>query len=180
MRSVVFAVLTVLVCSACGPRLSPFTQRLYEEQNWDKSDLGRIQYYLSEDLVLTRELRGGSSEIRNGQIKIVDGREVEQLVFRKNTPGVFVFAPKPGRLAISFESNDENYLIFGANPKAGNRYTLLAGEWSQRGRFGRVSYAGRQWRVSTADAMAAILVPLKRQRNRDVNGRVVGGRKVNR
>lgn len=168
----------LLFASGCGPRLSPFTQRLYEEQNWDKDDLSRIQYYLSEDLVLTRELRGGSSTIRNGQIKIIDGREVEQIVFKRNTPGVFVFAPKEGRLAISFEDNDENYLIFGANPKAGNRYTLLAGEWSKRGRFGKVQYAGREWRVSTADALAAILVPLKRQRNSDVNGRVVGGRKI--
>lgn len=165
--------------TACGPRLSPFTQRLYEEQNWDKTDLARIQYYLSEDLVLTRELRDGKSEIRNGQIKIVDGQEVEQIVFKRNTPGVFVFSPKEGRLAVSFENNDENYLIFGANPKAGNRYTLLAGEWSRNRRFGKVQYAGRQWRVSTSDAYAAILVPLKRERNRDVNGRVVGGRKVN-
>lgn len=169
----------LFLATGCGPRLSPFTQRLYEEQNWDKADLGRIQYYLSEDLVLTRELRDGRSEIRNGQIKIVDGREVEQIVFKRNTPGVFVFAPKTGRMAISFENNDENYLIFGANPKAGNRYTILAGEWSNNGRFGKISYGGLQWRVSTSDAMTAILVPLKRKRNRDVNGRVVGGRKVN-
>ncbi|PHI18523.1 hypothetical protein CEQ90_17380 [Lewinellaceae bacterium SD302] len=174
-----FALLSALfLFSSCGPRLSPFTQRLYEEQNWNKDDLSRIQYYLSEDLVLTRELRDGKSEIRNGQIKIVDGREVEQIVFKRNTPGVFVFAPKEGRLAVSFESNDENYLIFGANPKSGNRYTLLAGEWSRNGRYGKVQYGGREWRVSTSDAYASILVPLKRERNRNTNGRVVGGRKV--
>lgn len=179
MKNFFFLLALVFLATSCGPRLSPFTKRLYEEQNWSKSDLSRIQYYLSEDLVLTRELRDGKTEIERGQIKIVDGREVEQIVFKRNTPGVFVFAPKEGHMAISFETNDENYLIFGANPRAGNRYTLLAGEWSRRGRYGKVQYAGREWRVSTSDALAAILVPLKRERNKDVNGRVVGGRKVN-
>lgn len=174
------ALLTVVVLfSSCGPKLSPFTQRIYEDQDWSKDELSRIQFYLSEDLVLTRELRDGRSEITNGQVRIIDGREVEQVVFKKNTPGIYVFSPKENRLAISFESNDENYLIFGPNPRAGNRYTLLAGEWNRRSRYGKVQYGGRQWRVSTGDAFASILIPVKRLRNKDVNGRVVGGRRVN-
>ncbi len=62
--------------SSCGPKLSPLTQRLVDDQNWTQDELKRIQFYLSEDLVLIRELRNGNSEIRNGQVKIIDGREV--------------------------------------------------------------------------------------------------------
>lgn len=165
-----------ILFSSCGPKLSPLTQRLVDDQNWTEAELKRIQFYLSEDLVLTRELRDGSSEIRNGQVKIIDGREVEQIVFKRNTPGVFVFSPKTRNMAVSFESNDENFLVFGPNPKAGNRYVLLASDWNRRS--GTVTYSGRKWRVNSADAYASLLIPLKRLRNKDVNGKVVGGRKL--
>ncbi|MBC6995946.1 hypothetical protein QWY85_11115 [Neolewinella lacunae] len=168
--------LLLLLFSSCGPRLSPLTQRLIDDQNWSEDELKRIQFYLSEDLVLTRELRNGNSEIRNGQVKIVDGREVEQMVFKRNTPGVFVFSPKTQRMGISFERNDEDFLVFGPNPKAGDRYTLLASDWNRNS--GTVTYAGKTWRVNSSDAYASLLIPLKRLRDNDVSGRVVGGRKL--
>lgn len=168
--------LFVLLATGCGPRLSPLTERLIEDQNWSEEELKRIQFYLSEDLILTRELRNGNSEIRNGQVKIVDGREVEQVVFKRNTPGVFVFQPKSQRMAVSFERSDENFLVFGPNPKAGNRYVIMAADWNRR--FGTVTYAGKKWRVNAADAYASLLIPLKRLRDNDVKGTVVGGRRL--
>lgn len=168
--------LFTLLFSGCGPRLSPLTQRMVDEQSWQESELKRIQFYLSEDLVLTREVRNGNTEIRNGQVKMVDGRQVEQVVFKRNTPGVFVFAPKTQRMAVSFEKGDDAFLVFGPNPKAGNRYTLLASDWNRRS--GSVTYDGRTWRVNAADAYASLMIPLKRLRDNDVRGKVVGGRKL--
>ncbi|MEL6273823.1 MAG: hypothetical protein AAFQ37_14620 [Bacteroidota bacterium] len=176
MKYLCSLLLLVFILSSCGPKLSPFTQRLYEDQRWTERDLERIQFYLSEDLVLRRELRDGRTEIVKGEIKIIDGREVEQVVFKRNTPGVYVFSPKENRLAISFEDNDDNYLIFGPNPKYGNRYAIRGKEMTRRG--GVVTYAGREWRISGADGFASLLVPLKRLRNQDVKGRVVGGRRI--
>lgn len=169
-------VLFTLLFFSCGPRLSPLTQRMVDEQSWNESELKRIQFYLSEDLVLTREARKGNTQIRNGQVKMVDGREVEQVVFKRNTPGVFVFSPKTQRMAVSFEREDDNFLVFGPNPKAGNRYTLLASNWDRR--EGSVTYAGKTWKVNAADAYASLMIPLKRLRDNDVKGKVVGGRKL--
>ncbi|PPK85826.1 hypothetical protein CLV84_2733 [Neolewinella xylanilytica] len=168
--------LTVLALSSCGPKLSPFTQRLYEEQGWEEQDLRRIQFYLSEDVVLQRELRSGNSQIRNGTVRVINGRDVEQVVFRRNTPGVFIFSPKTQRVAISFEDDNDNFLVFGPNPKNGDRYTLLASDWERDN--GTITYAGRDWKVSSADAFASLLIPLKRLREEDRRGRVVGGRKI--
>ncbi|MFT7121684.1 MAG: hypothetical protein ACJAZ9_001870 [Neolewinella sp.] len=169
-------VLFTFFFSSCGPRLSPLTQRMIEDQSWQEDELKRIQFYLSEDLILTREVRNGNTEIRNGQVKMIDGRQVEQMVFKQKTPGIFVFSPKTQRMAVSFENNDENYLVFGPNPKAGNRYTLLASDWKRR--VGSVTYAGKTWRVNAADAYASLLIPLKRLRENDVRGKVAGGRKL--
>ena len=176
IRLLSLSVLFMLLFSSCGPRLSPLTQRLVDDQNWSENELRKIQFYLSEDLVLTREIRNGVSEIRNGQVKVIDGREVEQVLFRRNTPGVFVFAPKTQRMAVSFEGGDEEYLVFGPNPKAGNRYVLLASDWDRN--FGTVTYDGRKWRVSSSDAFASLMIPLKKLRKQDVNGKVVGGRRL--
>ena len=175
-RILTLLALAFFVCTSCGPRLSPFTQRLYESQGWQEDDLRRIQFYLSEDVVLQRELRNDRSLIRNGTVQVIDGREVEQVVFRRNTPGVFTFSPKSQRVAISFESDNDNFLVFGPNPKNGDRYTLLAGDWTRN--YGTITYAGREWQVSSADAFASLLIPLKRLKDGDTKGRIVGGRKI--
>ena len=167
---------SVFLFTACGPRLSPFTQRLYEEQGWGEDELRRIQFYLSEDVTLQRELRNDRTTINRGSVQVVNGREVEQIVFRRNTPGVFTFQPKTQRVAISFEEDADNYLVFGPNPKNGDRYTLLASDWNRN--YGQVTYAGRTWQVSSADAFASLLIPLKRLRDADTKGRVVGGRRL--
>lgn len=176
IRTLSLLLVSTFLFTSCGPRLSPFTQRLYEDQGWEEPDLRRIQFYLSEDVVLLRELRSDRSLIRKGTVKVIDGREVEQIVFKRNTPGVFTFSPKTQRVAISFEDNNDNYLIFGPNPKNGDRYTLLASDWSRNS--GTVTYAGQEWRVSSADAFASLLIPLQRIREGDTRGRVVGGRKI--
>ena len=80
--------------TSCSPTLSPFTQNLYEDNNWTEGDLRKIQFYLSDDIVLYRELTGGNSEIIEGEIKVVNGRKRDQITFRRGTPGVFLFSPK--------------------------------------------------------------------------------------
>lgn len=167
----------VLAISSCSPNLTPFTQRLYEENKWSEADLRQIQFYLSEDIVLRRQVEGGSSEIIEGEIKMVDGKEVEEIVIEKGTPGVFLFTPKSNRFAVSFESDsDSRYLMFGPNPKNGNRYALLASSWKRRG--GEVSYDGRKYRTTGDSAYAALMVDLKRIRKVSVKSRRAKGRTV--
>ena len=166
-----------IVLSSCGPTLSPFTQQLYDDNNWTDGELKRIQFYLSNDIVLYRELTGGKSEIVQGEIKIVNGRKREQVTFRRGTPGVFLFSPKSNRFAVSFEDGgNERYLMFGPNPNASNRYVLMASDWNRR--RGVVSYAGQKWVVDSNSAYSALMVDLERLQQTDVNTRVAEGRRV--
>lgn len=172
------AAVIVLSLGACSPQLTTFTQRLYDEYDWTESELKRIQFYVSDDILLRRQLTGGTSEIISGEIKVVDGREVEEIVIRRKTPGVLLFLPKENRFAISFEAEgDDRYLIFGPNPKAGNRYALLASEWRRRG--GKVTYEGRKFDVEASSAFAALMVDLKKIRKTSINSRTARGRRVN-
>jgi hypothetical protein len=127
---------------------------------------------------MRRQLTGGSSEIISGEIKVVDGREVEEVVIRRKTPGILLFLPKENRFAVSFEAEgNDRYLVFGPNPKAGNRYSLLASEWRRQG--GKVTYEGRRFDVGSSSAYAALMVDLKKIRKISVKSRTARGRKVN-
>ncbi len=170
--------ITTLALSGCSPNLRPFTQNMYNDYNWSADELKQIQFYLGEDVTLRRELTGGKSEITRGVVRVVDGRNVEEIVIRRNTPGVYMFSPKDNRLAVSFEDGGENrFLIFGANPRASDRYTLLGSDWNRN--QGVVTYDGLKWSINGQDGFATLMVNLKRLEQTDRNSRVAAGRRVN-
>jgi len=172
---ILFAI-TALVTS-CSSNLTPFTQKLYEKNDWSEAELKKIQFYLSEDVVLRREVTEGGSKIEGGAIKVVNGSKVEEIVIKKGTPGVLTFMPKENRFAVSFEEgNDERFLMFGPNPKYGDRYALLASGWKKNS--GSVTYDGIKFYTTNDSAYAALLVNLKKIKKVQVKSRTAGGRKI--
>lgn len=174
-----FVLLTVgvLFFSSCSPQLTPFTKRLQEDNNWSEQDLKRIQFYLSEDIVLQKQRKNGETRIESGEIKIVDDARVEEIIVRRGTPGVLSYYPREDRLGICFEEGDDGrYLMFGPNPKQGNRYALLASDWTRR--KGKVSYGEEKYYTTSESAYAALLVNLKKVRRTKVKSHTAGGRKV--
>ena len=139
--------------------------------------MSKIQFYLSEDIVLRREVRQGDTRIREGKIKIVNGRKVEEIVFKSGTPGIFLFSPKEDRMAVSFEEGgDKRYLMFGPNPKAGNRYVLLAKNWNRK--RGEVSYDDRIYTTTSESAFGGLLVDIEKAKKLSVKSRKAKGRTV--
>lgn len=169
---------TLLTLGACSPRLTPFTERLYEQNRWTQEDLKRIQFYVSNDIVLRRDFASTDSRIEGGTIRIEGGKQIEEVVIKSGTPGVFLFSPKSERFAISFEEgSDDRYLMFGPSPRADGRFVLLASDWERR--QGTVTYEGRRFNVDTESAYASLLVDLKRSNSIAKKSRVASGRKVN-
>ncbi len=170
------ALFSVVLLGACSNKLSYFTDELNERYRWTDGELKKIQFYVSQDIVMKREITGGDREIISGKIKIEDGRQIEEVVIRKGTPGAFLFSPKADRFAIGFEESSERYLIFGPSPKYSDRFVLMASDWDRKS--GEVSYDNKTWKVSSDNAYSALLVDLRKINKVDVNSRVVKGRKV--
>ncbi len=166
----------VLLFASCSDRLVPFTQDLYEEYRWTDEDLQKIQFYLSQDILLYRTIKSGDTEITRGEIRIRDGVKVEEIVIPAGTPGVFLFSPKANRMAISFEDGDKHFLMFGPNEKLDGRYVLLADKWEKH--QGTVTYGGSWYKVDASDAFAGLMVNLKRARKVQVKRHVAEGRTV--
>jgi len=174
---VLLSILGVFLLSSCGSKLTPFTQRLYDDNNWSEEELKRIQFYTSDDIILFRELSRGESEIISGEIKIRNGRKINEVIIKKGTPGVLIFRPKEDKFAISFEAdNDDGYLIFGAAKRRSGQYRLFAKNWNRS--FGKVTYDGKTYRTSWPSQFATLMVDLRRIRDTKVQKRVAKGRKV--
>lgn len=171
--------LSIAIClgvMGCSPSFSPYTQDLHQTHRWEEADLKKVQFYLSEDVVLRRELSTGESAIEEGKIIMEKGRRVEEVVFPEGTPGILAFMPKENRMAVSFESGKDKFLMFGPNPKANNRYVLLASDWNRR--VGYVNYNGKRYRTSADNAFAGLLVDLDHINKTTVQRRRAKGRTV--
>ncbi len=157
-----FAVLlgSIALLFSCGPTYRPFTSDLQNSYNWSEKELKHIQFYLSEDVVLRRELSKGESVIKEGRIVLEEGRRIEEIVIEEGTPGLLLFMPKENRMAVSFEEGRDRYLMFGPHPKRNGRYTLLGSSWNKR--QGQVTYQGKKYRTSSQSAFASLLVDLDR------------------
>lgn len=167
--------LGLFLISSCN-NLSPFTKSMYEKYNWSNEELQRIQFYLSDQVVLRRELSGGTKEIINGDVKIIDGKEVEVITIPKGTPGVLEFSPDKKRFAVRFEEGGERYLMFGPNPKYSGKYMLLASEWSRAA--GKVTYEGNTYQAVDNSQLATLMIDLKKLGKTDVRSRRADGVKV--
>lgn len=168
----------LMTATSCSPRLSYFTEDLTDEHRWSEDELQTIQFYLSQDIVLRRGIGTDRSDISAGKIKVVDGREVEEIVIKKGTPGVCLFSPKFDRLAVSFdELGSENYLMFGPNDKVNGRYVLLAKDWERN--EGKISYNGKIYSTSSQSAHAGLMVDLETARKVSYKRKTANGRKIN-
>ncbi len=177
MRHLIFTFLLLSMYS-CAPTLDFYTRNIHDSNDWTDADLAKIQFYVSNDIVLWRDISKGESEISNGKIKMVEGRKVEEVIIRRGTPGGFVFSPQNKQYAISFDGTDDSkYLIFGPSDRNNGRYVLLGKEWDRR--FGKVTYGDQVYRTSAESAFAYLMVDLRKSSITKVNTERPTGRRVN-
>ena len=162
---------------SCSPRLTPLSGEMIKENGWSSEDLKHVQFYLANDLILSRRLSTGESTISNGKIRIRDGQKIEQIIIKSGTPGTLLFMPKEDRMAISFDdSSNDKYLIFGASPKMRSRFVLFGKEWDAHS--GKITYNGQIYDTSSESAFNALLVDLKRASKIIQQTEVAQGRKI--
>lgn len=171
-----FGLLSLVVfLSSCGS-LTPFTQDLYSDLNLQESTVKKVQFYLSKDLVLYKEIGSEQASIENGKIRMKEGKKIQEIVIRKNTPGVVIFMPKEDRFAVCFDRDDDNYLMFGPNNRYNSNFTLLGKEWSKQ--VGKVTYGGEVYYTSSRNALASLLVNVNKIKKSSVKRKTTLGRKV--
>lgn len=94
-------VLLSQVLTGCASRI-PFTHEIRTEHDLKRDDLRGLQFYLSDDVVLRREVEVRGRTIDDGELKLRAGKSIEEVVIEKHTPGVAV-AMDDVSITVSFE-----------------------------------------------------------------------------
>lgn len=144
--------------------------------NLATDEIKSVQFYLSQDIVLYKDIETEEARVENGKIKLKERQKSKEIVIKSGTPGVVIFMPKENRFAVSFDNEDDKFLVFGPNQRLDDRYTLLGKEWSNG--YGKVTYGGEVYTTSTRNARAALMVNINKVQNVSVSRKQANGRKV--
>ena len=166
-----------LFLSACSYNLSPYTSHTQAQTNFNEEQLKKVQFYLQGDITLYRDYNNSETQITSGQIKIVNGQKVEQVVIKSGTPGVVIKAESADVFDVSFEQ-DGSFLRFGANPDYAGKYTMMAKQWE--GSTGIVDYAGKEFKSTPESIYAYLTVNMNKINNSTIDSKQAGGRTIDR
>jgi hypothetical protein len=175
MRKTILFVALVTFLSSCK-NLVPYTDAMKNKYGWTDEQIRRIQFYVSHDVVLHREMTKGSTDIVQGKIKTIHGSKVDEVIIPAGTKGVVTDIPNNKKLLVSFEVSDDHYLSFGVNPNASERFVLLASDWKNE--MGKVHYAGNEYYTDPDSKYASLLVDLRKIENMKIKQHVAKGRTV--
>ena len=175
MRKTILFVALIAFLSSCK-NLVPYTDAMKNKYGWTDEQIRRIQFYVSHDIVLHREMTKGSTDIVQGKIKTIHGSKVDEVIIPAGTKGIVTDIPNNKKLLVSFEVSDDHYLSFGVNPNASDRFVLLASDWKNE--MGKVHYAGNEYYTDPDSKYASLLVDLRKIENMEVKQHVAKGRTV--
>jgi len=88
-----------------------FTQRIRTQAENSKIDLSKIQFYNSDKIILKRMLSNDEIKVASGKITIENGKYIEVIRIKKNTPGKCNITSN-NQLQISFEDGANRSFLF--------------------------------------------------------------------
>jgi hypothetical protein len=101
---------TLSLATGCASYV-PVTQELRNEHRLTANDLSNLQFYNSDTITLRRELARGDRQVTGThKLRVIAGKQIEEVVIDKHTPGVVVGVSE-GVLRVSFEEG--TFLEFG-------------------------------------------------------------------
>ena len=80
-----------------------FTQQMREQYKLSTDELQNLQYYISSDLTLSREITSGDREVAKGKLITRTGKLTDEVVVPSYTPGIATNV-QPDSLFVSFEA----------------------------------------------------------------------------
>ncbi len=168
--------LIVLVLTSCSTtRYRSLTRELITNAEWGENDLKKLQFYVSDNIVLRRKVTDAKAKIVSGKIVSKDGAKYEEIIIRSGTPGTMLFSPDNERIAISFEKNDsKSFLMFGSSEKRDGAFVLLATDWDKNG--GTVTYGGKEYQTGASSAYVTLLIQTENEGSTEFKRRTAPGR----
>ncbi len=173
----IIAVITIATFLPSCKNLVPYSDSLKQKYGWTKDDVKQIQFYVSSEIVLHREiLPTDTGEIIGGKIILLKGKKIQEITIKAGKKGVMVDMPNDKKILVSFEISDNYYLSFGVDPNRANQFYLLAEDWKNE--MGKVHYNSKVFYTGKESKDAILLVDIRKFRDIDYSHRNAKGRSV--
>lgn len=172
--SVHIALATICIFFSSCHQWVPYSAKVQEKYALTENDLQGIQFYLSHPITLYKASSDGDASTEDGKLKVFSDGQMERVVLRAGTKGVYVSGTK-FQMAVSFEIGEGRYLIFGSNTMD-DAFRLQAKEWLDK--QGVLEYAGTEYIAQEGAGKAYLLIKMKKLREVQHQHRVVSGRSI--
>jgi hypothetical protein len=159
---------------ACSPKVI-YTTNVQQKYKLTESDLKKIQFYTSDDIVLYTKETASKTETDKGELVVKSNSEEERILIKKGTPCIVEKIIGTDKLSISFEVGEGKFLVFGT-AEANGPYKLLAENWAN-GR-GKLTYDNKIYYASSYSGNAYLLFKLTKTQKNLSKQKVAEGRKV--
>lgn len=176
MKKIIAAFLAVSAFTACSSSKTYFSNTVRNNIEASNIAVTQLQFYVDRDVELRREVASGTTKVSAGVVKLENGRYVNIITLKKNTPGVCTKA-YADKIDVSFEAGDGKYLTFGKLKRdARAPYTLYADSWNND--LGAITYDGKQYYILAAGSEAQLQIKKNVLNSSKVEKREMKGRKV--
>lgn len=175
MKKIIYISSLLLAMQSCAPKV-PFTMAIQEKYKLTDTDIKKIQFYTSDDIVLYKAESASKTETTGGEVVVTNKSQEERLLIKKGTPCVVVKIEGKDKLYLGFDAGDGKMLLFSG--RTGNDpFKLKAEEWVNN--RGKLTYDGKTYYASASSASTYIEFRLKKLEQYKQKQTVVKGRKLN-
>jgi hypothetical protein len=150
-------VILVALLSACGTSKSYFSTDVRTRVEKNSVSVEKLQFYIDRNVELRREVTSKDTKVTSGKVKLVNGKYVNIIKLKKNTPGVCT-GFYSNALNIAFEKGDGQYLSFGipTNGEYSNVYQIVGQPWTNGQQ--KVFYEGNSYYIQPGGTGAKLLI----------------------
>lgn len=171
------AIAIITLFSACQST-TPFSNSVRTKYRLDEAKLKKMQFYISDDIMLQRGERGEQAQEldEDGKLIISTSASLDNITVDGKTPGVCVKVIDDSKIAVSFFESDDQYLVFG-DPNNRGRYYLMGAEW-KNGK-GKINFGGKVYYIMPGGASAYLKFEMKKIKDYKTSSTKAKGRTVN-
>lgn len=181
MKSIYVSILIVsisFVSISCSSSKTYLTPQVRERIENNGVNLNKLQFYIDRNIELKREVTKEEAKITKGNIKIENGKYINIIKLKKNTPGI-CSSTLTDKVQVSFENGENKSLTFGRTKSGGlyDPYKILAFEWFKNG-DGMIRYEGKSYRIDQGTDASVMIKSKFIRKSDEVKERKMEGVKI--
>ncbi len=176
-KLIILGLLTAASFSSCSRKIL-FNTDVRARVEATNTPLTKLQYYVDRRVEFKRVVTSGETKVSSGTIKVENGKQVQIIKLKRNTPGVCTQV-LADRMLVSFEDGPNKNLVF-VFPKGGtykSSYVLQVNEVDRNGN-GKINYDGKVYMVAASGVRAKLKVKKSVATKMNVKKTKMKGRKV--